>query len=69
MFGHIPEGYYQKQKEDAEERVREQLRDQFAMAALFALIADPQSVAHPIGHARLAYEYADAMLSAREKKK
>jgi len=45
------------------------LRDQFAMAALPALIADPQSVAHPIGHARLAYEYADAMLSAREKKK
>ena len=44
------------------------LRDQFAMAALPALIADPQSVAHPIGHARLAYEYADAMLSARGKK-
>ena len=43
------------------------LRDQFAMAALPALISDPQSVAHPIGHARLAYEYADAMLKARNK--
>lgn len=44
------------------------LRDQFAMAALPALIADPQSVAYPIGHARLAYEYADVMLKAREVK-
>ena len=42
------------------------LRDQFAMAALPALIADPQSVAHPIGHAKRAYEYANAMISARK---
>jgi len=45
------------------------LRDQFAMAALPALIADPESVAYPIGHAKLAYEYADAMLEARKEKK
>lgn len=45
------------------------LRDQFAMAALPALIADPDSVAHPIGHARRAYEYADVMLKARMEKK
>ena len=42
------------------------LRDQFAMAALPALIADPDSVAYPIGHAKQAYRYADAMLKARE---
>ena len=45
------------------------LRDQFAMAALPALIADSDSVAYPIGHAKMAYEYADAMLAAREEKK
>ena len=44
------------------------LRDQFAMAALPALIADPDSVDYPIGHAKKAYEYADAMLKAREAK-
>jgi hypothetical protein len=42
------------------------LRDQFAMAALPALISDPDSVAYPIGHAKLAYEYADAMMEARK---
>jgi hypothetical protein len=42
------------------------LRDQFAMAALPALIFDPDSVAYPIGHAKLAYEYADAMMEARK---
>jgi hypothetical protein len=42
------------------------LRDEFAMAALPALISDPDSVAYPIGHAKLAYEYADAMMEARK---
>jgi hypothetical protein len=42
------------------------IRDQFAMAALPALICDPDSVAYPIGHAKLAYEYADAMMEARK---
>jgi len=42
------------------------LRDQFAMAALPALIFDPDSVGYPIGHANLAYEYADAMMEARK---
>ena len=45
------------------------LRDQFAMAALPALIVDPDSVAYPIGHAKLAYQYADAMLEARKENK
>jgi hypothetical protein len=45
------------------------LRDQFAMAALPGLIADPDSIAFPIGHAKLAYQYADAMLEARKEKK
>jgi len=46
--------------------VNPNLRDQFAMAALPALIADPENIAFPIGHAKQAYQYADAMLAARE---
>ena len=43
------------------------LRDQFAMAALTGLLANPRSHAWP-DEASRAYEYADAMLEAREAK-
>jgi hypothetical protein len=49
--------------------VNPSLRDQFAMAALPALMADPDNIAFPIGYAEMAYQYADAMLAEREKKK
>lgn len=53
-------------EEDIKRAGESLLRDQFAMVALPALIADPDSVAYPIGHAKQAYRYADAMLKARK---
>jgi len=42
------------------------LRDQFAMAALTGIKASGKGAGQPIdGFAALAYDYADAMLSAR----
>ena len=55
-----------KLKMEVEKEETLSVRDQFAMAALPALIFDPDSVAYPIGHAKLAYEYADAMMEARK---
>ena len=43
---------------------RPTLRDQFAMAALTGLLADPAS-SGPEGCARVAYAYADAILKER----
>jgi hypothetical protein len=44
------------------------LRDQFAMAALTGMIADPSGVDYR-SVPRKAYEMADAMLEARKEKK
>jgi hypothetical protein len=43
------------------------LRDQFAMAALTGLLANPDAAKYK-DRAEVAYNYADAMLKAREKK-
>ena len=47
------------------------LRDYFAAKALNALLFDPNADAADIGmpdtYARMAYEYADAMLKARQR--
>ena len=67
MFGHIPEGFYQKQKEERKELAREQLRDQFAMAALTAIMRD--QLISPEKWAVFAYDVANAMLEARKEKK
>lgn len=42
------------------------LRDWFAGQALSGLLADPQVDGMPLPTARVCYEYADAMLKARE---
>lgn len=44
------------------------LRDEFAMAALTGLIANPQNMNALKQNAEAAYRYADAMLEARKKK-
>jgi hypothetical protein len=44
---------------------RATLRDQFAMAALAGLLSDPTS-SGPKGCAKVAYEYADAIMEARK---
>jgi hypothetical protein len=44
------------------------LRDQFAMAALTGIVGHPQPLEGCAEYARLAYEFADAMLKARESK-
>jgi len=49
-----------------EQELTATLRDQFAMAALPAIIADPDCVMYPTGKAKVAYQYADAMLKARQ---
>jgi hypothetical protein len=43
------------------------LRDQFAMAALTGLLANPDAAKYK-DRAEVAYNYADAMLKAREDK-
>jgi len=54
--------FHEKQKQDAE---RKMLRDQFAMAALTGLLVAglDRSLINKVSR---AYEYADAMLKARE---
>lgn len=52
------------QKEFREHFMPASLRDQFAMAALAGLLADPSS-GGPETTARAAYKYADAMLAER----
>lgn len=44
------------------------LRDEFAMAALTGLIANPQNMNALKQNAEAAYRYADAMLEARKNK-
>jgi hypothetical protein len=68
MFGHIPEGFYQKQEEERKELAREQLRDQFAMAALVGMLPSISS-SNWKKIAEHSYEVADAMLEARKEKK
>ena len=44
------------------------LRDQFAMAALTGILSDPE-LNQPMHHlVKIAYNYADAMLEARDAK-
>lgn len=45
---------------------RATLRDQFAIAALTALLSSAGTMGTREGYCRGAYEYADAMLKARE---
>jgi hypothetical protein len=44
------------------------MRDYFAAAALQGCLASFESTGTPYGYALIAYEYADAMLKAREEK-
>ena len=44
------------------------LRDQFAMAALTGLLANPDAAKYSKDRTEVAYELADAMLKAREAK-
>jgi len=44
------------------------LRDQFAMAALTGLLANPDAAKYSNDRTEVAYELADAMLKAREAK-
>jgi len=44
------------------------IRDWFAAKALTGLLADSEQAGSPQDFARLAYQHADAMLSAREAK-
>ena len=48
-------------------QARAELRDRFAMAALTGLLADHTMDLQPTEFADLSYQYADAMLKAREK--
>ena len=49
------------------EAARAELRDRFAMAALTGLLADHTMQDYSVmGFAYLSYEYADAMLKARD---
>lgn len=66
MFGHIPQGFYRKKEEERKELAREQLRDQFAMAALTGMLAANYSGDRV---AKSAYQIADYMLEARKEKK
>ncbi len=45
-----------------------ELRDQFAMAALQGLLSCPQTDGDKESFSEAAYEYADAMLAARDRK-
>jgi len=52
--------------EQAAKQARAELRDRFAMAALTGLLGDPESSMESNDWlAKVAYEYADAMLKAR----
>ena len=50
----------------AQQQARAELRDRFAMAALTGMKANPNSDGTQYDYAKWAYEYADAMLKARE---
>jgi hypothetical protein len=50
-----------------EEAIREQLRDKFATSALQGVLAREGNDGYPQDYAKWAYEYADAMLEARDK--
>ncbi len=51
-----------------EEAIREQLRDKFAASALEGMLANPNNDGYVHNYATWAYEYADEMLKARDKK-
>lgn len=51
-----------------QEVARRKLRDQFAMAALGGLLANPTAADDPLACSIWAYKYADAMLAARDAK-
>jgi len=55
---------------DKEARVhvyRNELRDRFAMSAMTGMLSDPDCGLSPDRGARLAYQWADAMLAERER--
>jgi hypothetical protein len=45
-----------------------QLRDRFAAAAITGMLADPDGCSSPTIGARIAYEWADALMAARLKR-
>ena len=68
--GPWPEPAWRIEAEQAEKQARAELRDRFAMAALTGLLAHRNNLpsfisTHQDQRARMAYEYADAMLKAR----
>ncbi len=65
-----PEPAWRIEAEQAEKQARAELRDRFAMAALTGLLAHRNSApsfisTHQDQRARMAYEYANAMMKAR----
>ena len=66
MSWHLPD--YKSASENAEQKEREALRDQFAMAALTGLLAAP-NVELWIDVPKQAYTIADRMLETRKTKK
>lgn len=64
MSWHLPD--YKSASENAEQKEREALRDQFAMAALTGMLAANYSGDRV---AKSAYKIADYMLEARKEKK
>ena len=65
MSWHLPD--YKSEIENAEQKEREALRDQFAMAALTGLISRAPDFMFP-DLSQKAYRFADAMLEARKEK-
>ena len=58
--------WHREDIERARKQARAELRDRFAMAALTGLLADPESSMESLDWiAKVAYEYADAMMKAR----
>jgi hypothetical protein len=55
-------------EEDIKRAGESLLRDQFAMAALTGLLANPDAAKYSKDRTEVAYEFADAMLKAREAK-
>jgi hypothetical protein len=66
MSWHLPD--YKSASENAERKEREELRDQFAMAALTGLISRASDFMFP-DLSQKAYRFADAMIEARKAKK
>ena len=57
--------WHREDIERARKQARAELRDRFAIAALTGLKANPDFDGTKHDYAKIAYEYADAMLKAR----